>query len=203
MHTLLREPGVIDDQRICSRQLRVESPRETREQFVLGPGRLRQALLKPLTHSLDFTLFGRQPPNDWLHAPTLTIEKKAFDVASHRVTALDPAHHHKEIPDELGQLCIKPSKLLGTHRTGRLSRDHVVNCRSERVELVLARTRVIGLARCRMRSCHDIPRTAPSAGPTEPVGDCIASWSVAGADLKGRMGRRTCVAARGGTLEDP
>lgn len=86
--SVLRKPGVIDDERRHLRQLAIERLRQAGKHSRLVPGTHRHALLQPLAHRLDLAPVIDQPGRDWYDAFALPVEQQPGDVLAHRCPTL-------------------------------------------------------------------------------------------------------------------
>ena len=117
--SLLREPGVVDDERFDPRQLDVQLERQPAAKLVVGPVTHRYALLEALPHRLDLGRGVNEPRRHRLDALALTVEQQPGDVQAHGTTPLLAAHAFHEGVHVLGELPLQLRDRLSIHRNGR------------------------------------------------------------------------------------
>lgn len=116
---LLREAGVIDDQRLDVRQLGVELEREPAAQLVVGPVAHRDALLEALPHRLDLGGRVHQARRHRLDALALPVEQEARDVQAHGAAPLLAPHALHEGLHVLRELPLQLRNRPWVHPNGR------------------------------------------------------------------------------------
>lgn len=112
---LLREPRVVDDQRLDAGEPRIHLPCEPAADLVVRPVADRHALLEPLPHRFRLRRVADQPRRHRFDALALAVQEQASRVERHRVPSLHAPHPVEHLVGERLKLTVQGSQLRRGH----------------------------------------------------------------------------------------